>query len=119
MHAGARLDDHDGRKPDHQGQDGQGVEQPHRLDQRLADLTGVVEAGDAADDGAEDDGSDHHLDDLDEGVAQRLQRRSEIRPEMADQDADGQTDQDLEIERLIELLGLVRGRVQISGLDTH
>ena len=48
-----------------------------------------------------------------------FKRRADIRPEMADQDADGQTDHDLEIERLIELLGLVRGRVQDSGLDTH
>ncbi len=73
-----------------QGEDGQDVEQAHRLDQRLADLLRVAQRGDAADDGAEDDRRDHHLHELDEAVAQRLERRAEIGPVVSNGDAEGQ-----------------------------
>src|SRR6185369_3786713 len=78
--AGTRLQQEDRRQPGQQRGNRQGVEEPHRLQQRLADFLRVAERGDAADDGAEDDRRDHHLDELHESVAERLQRRPEFMP---------------------------------------
>ena len=117
VHASAWLHHEYRGEPDHQRQDGEHVEQRHRLHQRLADLLAVVQARDAEHDRAEDDRRDHHLDELDEAVAERLERRAEVGPVVPDGDAEREPDEDLEVQRPIELGKLHDSSFESSGLD--
>ena len=84
------------------------------FDSDPSDRLDVAYGRDAGDDHQENQRRDDHFDELDETITERPQLRAEVRPEMSDKNTCHDGDQNLEEERPIQGLLLLRGRTRLQ-----